>query len=202
MSYDCWKENIVGFNILVTFVRYGERSMKLELTETWSERKTQEQSQKVYSLQGVVEEWDCVMFWLALGAASAVVVKTQQGIQMSASITMEWSIAFNCAWIVICKWAQHTFELESLSINFFKVWQAPLLPEPEEPLHPGQHHRPEGEGRDLDPEPGLRQQHRRQLRHQRRDVVTGDLTKRGSAGLNPSSSKIDTVTVGMRWIEV
>ena len=39
---------------------------------------------KVYSLSGVVEEWewtDFVMFWRAL--ACTVVVKTQQGIQMS-----------------------------------------------------------------------------------------------------------------------
>ena len=40
----------------------------------------------MYSLQVGVEEgeWtDCVKFWIALGAASAVVEKTQQGIQMS-----------------------------------------------------------------------------------------------------------------------
>ena len=69
-------------------VRYGERSMKLELAEASLKWKEQHKSnhKKVFSLQVGVEEWewtDCGKLWLALGAASAVVEKTQQGIQTS-----------------------------------------------------------------------------------------------------------------------
>ena len=54
--------------------------MKLELTEAWKWKKQHKSNhKKVYSLPGIVEEWDWtdyVKFWLTL--ASADVAKTQQ----------------------------------------------------------------------------------------------------------------------------
>ena len=96
---------------------YGERSMKLELTETWSEMKTQEQS-----LQVGAEEWewtDCVKFWLAL--ASAVVVKhnnvqkSKYNVGKSSSVLMSFNSNMQ-------KSTLQPIKYDSLSIKCY-LWQ-------------------------------------------------------------------------------